>query len=525
MSLLILTILLSACGGSISENNTTTKESVNKVVPKKESKSESKEEIKEKVPRDIPPPPKLPYSKEDMLAIFATIKIADPSSLVDTTTKDKEGFQIKMKGKVEKEIIKVIDACIKAGEESLPIEIAKLRKSINDTFDAFLKDKDENWKTKPVGYASPDSIKDFKNDLADIMKYLDDQYTGFDLADMVNIKRCAIAGLKTSVIEDCVKLQTQRDKIIKEIKPKANCHKLILEYFVKDKYPLDGDSGFGFMSGSDTLSVYQDAFLAAGGKADTYKNLLKEKEEFFSHLQKNKSILNAKRKFLEELIIIQNETKRSIENNSAGNLKHILILTKLSNKEAIYVNYDGDIFSDIINGVNISYGEDFFINLSEKVDLEPAKMLYSIHEMRAQNDLAIEKLRVENLTAKSEKIRSSQNYKEIDSYELALKVFPPTLDESSLQRTSDLSTLKGKIFELNTGECLQSLGDGKALMILKLFEMPILIESLNSTFANTVYVNKYHYRILVKFTGTTSYKNLLGAEAQAVKAQVIYIKQ
>lgn len=524
VSLLIITILLSACGGTSSENSATTKESAAKVVPKKESKDD---EIKEEQPLNIPPSPKLPYSKEDMLAIFDTIKIADPSSIVDTTAKDKEEFQIKMKEKVEKEIIKVIDACIKDGEESLPTEIAKLRKSINDAFDTFLKDKDENWTTKPVGYATPESKKDFKSELAEIMRYLDDLYTMFDLADKVSFRRCTIVGLKTSVIEDCVKLQIKRDEIIKNIKPKASCHKMILENFVEYKYPLDGNYGFGFMSGSDILSVYQDAFVVAGGKADTFKNLQKEKEKFFMReMPNNKFILNAKRVFLEKLIVIHNETKRSIENNLACKAEHTFLLTKLSIKEDIYVHYQGDIFHYIINGVQ-RYGEELkeCLNLSKTVDLEPAKKLYSIHEMIAKNEQAIEKLRVENLTAKAEKIRSSKNYKDIDTYEMALKVFPLTLDGSSLRQTRDLSTLKGNIFELNTGKCIQSLGDGRALMVLDFFEMPILIEALNSTFANTVYVNNYRYRILVKFTGTTSYKNLLGAEAQAVKAQVIYIKQ
>jgi hypothetical protein len=103
--------------------------------------------------------------------------------------------------------------------------------------------------------------------------------------------------------------------------------------------------------------------------------------------------------------------------------------------------------------------------------------------------------------------------------------YPPTLDVNSFARTSDLSTLKGKIFDLNTGVCLQSLGSGKALMKIEFFNTPILVEALNPAYENTVYVNKFRYQMLIKFTGTTSYKNLLGGDAQAVKAQVIYINK
>jgi hypothetical protein len=128
------------------------------------------------------------------------------------------------------------------------------------------------------------------------------------------------------------------------------------------------------------------------------------------------------------------------------------------------------------------------------------------------------------LKAKAEKIRSSGKYSELDSYELALMAFPPTLENGGLIQISDLSTLKGKITNLNPAECIQSFGSGKAMVKLGYFNTPILIEALNPNFANTVYVDKRVYFMLVKFTGTTSYKNLLGGEAQAVKAQVIYVR-
>jgi hypothetical protein len=602
VSVLILTILLSACGGSSSENSTTTKETEIKVVPKKEAKVETKkpepkeeaipepvivkEEVIEEPPLVLPPPPKLPYSKEDMLTALTAIKIPDSNSVADTSAKDKEEFQTKMKEKVEKEVKKVIDDYFKLGTETLPTEITKIKKTIKDTFDEFLKDKDDKWESKPTDNSSPECKKYLQSECADLLKWLEKKSyleQGVDSLSTLTKNRCSLVGLKASTIEECANHQIKKDKIegiIDASKPYVKSYDAILSDFLNPDKKLN-------IVDSD-LSSYFKVFYSCEGTEETALKLIKEHNVFVFNYQKNKIIIEANKKLLQELSLIKKKMESDVESNTLDKSKYIEGLTILLDKEKIFISStdtSSEAITNILKSKDMRYSQkpetgrfekEVVEGFREKVDSEIPKKLIAVFEMDEQNKLTLENARLEIirlkaerearielakekarqkilkaeedrkramaekeekifkaqaeanaviLKAKAEKIRKSNKYSDLDSYELALMAYPPTLDVNSFARTSDLSTLKGKIFDLNTGVCLQSLGSGKALMKIEFFETPILVEALNPAYENTVYVNKFRYQMLIKFTGTTSYKNLLGGDAQAVKAQVIYVNK
>lgn len=599
--LLILTILLSACGGGSTENSTATKET--EVVPKKEvakvetKKPEPKEEpipepvvVKEEVieepPLVLPPPPKLPYSKEDMLAALTAIKIPDSNSVADTSAKDKEEFQTKMKEKFEKEVKKVIDDYFKLGTETLPTEITKIKKTIKDTFDEYLKDKDDKWESKPTDNSSPESKKFLQGECTDILKWLEKKSyleQGVDSLSSLTKNRCSLVGLKASTIEECANHQIKKDKIegiIDASKPYVKSYDTILSDFLNPDKKLN-------IADSD-LSSYFKVFYSCEGTEETALKLIKEHNVFVFNYQKNKIIVDANKKLLQELSLIKKKMEADVESNTLDKSKNIEGLTILLDKDKIFISSSdtsSEAIANILKSKDMRYSQkpeigrfekEVVEGFREKVDSEIPKKLIAVFEMDDQNKLTLENARLEIirlkaerearielakektrqkvlkaeedrkraiaekeekmfkaqaeansviLKAKAEKIRKSDKYSEINSYELALLVYPPTLDVNSFARTKDLSTLKGNIFDLNTGVCLQSLGSGKALMKIEFFDTPILVEALNPAYVNTVYVNKVRYQMLIKFTGTTSYKNLLGGDAQAVKAQVIYVNK
>lgn len=458
VSLLIITILLSACGGDTTENSTTIKEPETKVIPKKEvvkvetKKFESKEEVKpgptvevkaeeiKEAPTANAPLTKLPYSKADMLATLATIKIADPSSIVDTAEKEKEEYQTKTKEILEKEVKKIVD------DE---------KKSENETI----------------------------------------RYT--------------------------------------------KSYEYVSKYFLNPKIELSPEE----MSKVHKYFEYFHYCGGTGAKTISFEKLEKDKAKFEESYTKNKFLVDSKKGFLQELNSIKKEMEVNVENGLPINSKNAKILSLLSTNKKLYVSLsyydDKSVLGNILASAKevadfkpdldfpeyeVRFKSKFIEDFQEQIDIEPAKKLYSLIEMEAQNELVREKIKEELQTVRVNKIRSSKKYNEIDSYELALEVFPPNLSTNNFASTKDLSVLAGKVYELFPAQCIQSLGSGKALMKLEYFSTPVLLEPLNTAYSNSVYVEKKIYKILVKFNGITLYKNLLGAEAQAIKAQVIYVE-
>lgn len=490
------------------------------------------------------PPLKLPYSKVDMLAFLNNIKIADPSSVVDGTSKDKEEYQKKIKDSLEKEVKKVVDEYIKLGDETLPAEMAKIKKSIKDTFEEFLKDKDDKWVSKATNDGEL-TKKDVQSGLTFIMNRFEG--TGRVDSSLEN-SSCSVVGVNYNLVNDYEKHKLKVDKIAKD-KPRATYYDTVLSGFLDPDKELTVEN--------NNTSAYFLLFYASGGKKETVVKLENEHDLFLTKYQKIKFITEAKKKLLQELSLIKKDLEGEIENDSLGDSKHREILSILIDKKKIFFSASSQdrgkpILKNILTNKSMEYEnceKEIVDAFREQVDIEPIKNFLSIFDMETKNEEAREKerqeiikaeeakaeleakrklaqdgVKLEALKAKAEKIRNSKKYTEIDSFELALLVFPPTMNISDFTTTKDFNSLTGKIYELSAAQCMQPLGAGKAMMKLSFSDTPILIEPFNATFANTAYVDKKYYTILVKFVGPTSYTNMFKVEKQALKAQVIYMK-